>query len=496
MVRKRRSNVSIKKSNKKGAPSVPQTDLVGTYARRVTRSSLKRENVNFVHGQLNDQTNIGDAIADGGIIEKGESIDNKYAFADSETKEIFMQIRKSTSNEDLASVYNEQKRRASSKKAPLKLYEVIRNNSKTKANKEGTHMLTLIMREMTTEEPTPPHANTERIQKVKQMKITTRIIEPLDFTSPGISTLRNTYNALSNLLGKDDCESYHSVEIANSYYEYWKPIKPKVILIAESHVSTPLSYSLHGPAFDTNLLGRKIDEYRDGPVKFCSLVYCLSYGEPDSLKVYNTTTTNQCTTIDHNQDTALCEIPRKQNTGTYQFWNLFSACISSIEDDPTQYGNDLLKSSSLTPIQRIKRKLDILNKMKSRGIWLLDTSIIGWYITQPTSYDIAKKSKQVTKLPSSRPHPKLKKPCLQISWEGHVKHVVREAATGKDSALKLVIPIGKDVESALGKQRFLDAVKGSDARVVDAFPAPNARVPGGYTKIYEKIARLVRDATT
>ena len=363
-------------------------------------------------------------------------------------------------------------------------------------------MTTFTMREMTAKEPTPSHANTENIRMVQQMDFSTRVIHPLEstenkFISPGIdSTLRRTYKALRQLLGKDDCESYQSVEIANSYYEYWKPVKPKVILIAESHVSTPVSYSVDGPVFDTNLLGSKIDGYRDGPVNFCALVYCLSYGEPDSfLEASNPMPTKRSKAKNDNQETSPSGIPQDQNKGTYQFWNLFSACESSAEDDPTKYGKDILKSSSLSPTQRIKRKLDILNEMKSRGIWLLDTSIIGWYISQPTSYDIAKRSKKVTKLPNPRPHPKLKKPCLQISWEGHVKHVVREVATEKDCELKLVIPIGKDVESALGKQRFLDAVEGSEARVVDAFPAPNARVPGGYTKIYKEIGKLVRDAT-
>jgi hypothetical protein len=268
------------------------------------------------------------------------------------------------------------------------------------------------------------------------------------------------------------------VQLANAYYDYWRPTKPKVIILAESHVSMPEDYSCHGPIFDTSLLGD--DHKYSGPVNFCSLVYCLGYGEHEAL-------TNGVDTVH--------SIPKKENTGTWQFWNVLSALISLPDDDPSSYGKDIQKSSNLTLASRIKRKFEILQEMKEKGIWLLDTSVVGWYIQQPTHYEIARKSKKVTKLPNFRPHPKLKQPCLKISWEGYVKNLVRKAAN--DGELKLLIPIGKDVEAALGKERLIDAVsvegQKSTCKVMDSYPAPNARIIGGYTGILHEMVKLVHE---
>ena len=134
--------------------------------------------------------------------------------------------------------------------------------------------------------------------------------------------------------------------------------------------------------------------------------------------------------------------------------------------------------------------------MKEKGIWLIDTSIVGWYIQQPTAFDIACRSKLVTKLPNLKPRPHLKSSCLRISWEGFVKNLVREAAEGGE--LKLFIPIGKDVQTCLGKDSFVDAVSVEgieQVEVIDPFPAPNARLVGGYTPVLNDIAQRVYNAT-
>ncbi len=77
-----------------------------------------------------------------------------------------------------------------------------------------------------------------------------------------------------------------------------------------------------------------------------------------------------------------------------------------------------------------------------------------------------------------------------------MKNLVRKAAN--EGELELLIPIGKDVEASLGKDRLLDAVavKGKNVKVIDSFPAPNARINGGYSTVLKEIASLVRNATS
>ena len=462
---------------------------------------------------------------------KHNSLVQKYAYFDSKTKELFMYVTADTTNAQLCKIFNEQKRRSLKKQEILKLYKITFHRDEFDHDEIYTEALLDLekvqLHQLDSEEETPLHANTGNINKyLKNTRFEASILALIEqsahlnipfISHPNISTLHETYASLAKLLG-EDCENFHSVKLANAYYEYWKPKNVKVILLAESHVSTPEKYSSteNGPIFNTQQLhvssgnkesnesSEELHHNYNGPINFCSLVYCLSYGEHGSLipNPRNTSisnTKNNSQSIDNNASTTLKNIiiPKEENAGTWQFWNLFSACISDNPNniDPSTYGKDVQKSSKLSLSQRIQRKHQILCKMKQSGIWLLDTSIIGWYIQQATQFDIAKRSKQVTKLPSWRPHPKLKTPCLRISWEGYIKHVIQKVAREDD--LQLLIPIGKDVEAALGKKRLLNAVgvDGKNVKVLDAFPAPNARVHGGYKEVLKGIACHVHKAT-
>ncbi len=289
-----------------------------------------------------------------------------FAFVDSETKEVFSLITLETKNSDLCKIFNEQKRRQQNDSSPLVLVEMCTVNE------------CRIIRQLSPKEATPQHYNSAYYKTILHKKIIREIHEleiRMDnpYEEPDEDALRATYSALSSLLGQD-CESFGSVRVAAEYYQYWRPTKPKVILLAESHVSTPQELSCDGPVFDKSLL----DGY-DGPQDFCSLVYCLAYGENAALK---------------ERANSLISVPRKDNAGTWQFWNLFSACISSPDQDPSSYGKDIQKSSKLPHAERIQKKFQILKQMKEKGIWLIDASIIGWYIQQQTNYDVAKNQKR------------------------------------------------------------------------------------------------------
>lgn len=60
-----------------------------------------------------------------------------------------------------------------------------------------------------------------------------------NYVKPTITLLRHAHAAVSSLLPDGDCEEWEVVELARSYYNYWRPKKTKVILLAESHAFTP-----------------------------------------------------------------------------------------------------------------------------------------------------------------------------------------------------------------------------------------------------------------
>ena len=164
------------------------------------------------------------------------------------------------------------------------------------------------------------------------------------------------------------------------------------ILLAESHAFTTSERALNGPKF-----GALRDTYF-GPRHFISLVYNLSYGENDSLE-------------DGLQD--------KNNKGTPQFWTLFAACSRGVHFQPTvgskkavnaTFAADILKGGGLPVEERLKAKLQVLTDLKERGIWLLDASIFGWYISQQQEYSLSRVSNEIQRRPKARP-PKVRVTC-------------------------------------------------------------------------------------
>ena len=130
----------------------------------------------------------------------------------------------------------------------------------------------------------------------------------------------------------------------------------KVILLAESHAHTEKGRAFNGPKFNDTLLK---DVY-EGPCDFISLVYCLAYGENESLTP---------------------SMKDKNNKGTTQFWTLFSAIARGVDhvapcrtkkEFASPFAADVLKGGGLSVVERLKAKVQILQDLKRRGIWLLD----------------------------------------------------------------------------------------------------------------------------
>ncbi len=294
------------------------------------------------------------------------------------------------------------------------------------------------------------------------------------FIKPNDNLLRASHKIMESFLPKGDCEDFDVMKVAESYYTYWRPEQVKVILLAESHVFTERQRVLEGPGLDP-LLMKQIGY--NGPTKHLSLIYSLTYGENDAFDIRQ----------------SMEEYDKKRNMGTPQFWSILAACSRGTNKTfefvskkcsrniKTKFSADLMKQGGLSCEERLTAKLKILNDLKGRGIWLIDTSLLGWYIPQPQMYKRSSITNDVHKVSKDRPPKKFKAPALKLSWESYTKHVVREAAN--EGYLKLVVPIGMEVGKTIGKTRFMDAIEMKDdddvkITLAPPFPAPNAFIPG------------------
>ena len=128
-----------------------------------------------------------------------------------------------------------------------------------------------------------------------------------------------------------------------------------------------------------------------GPRQFISHVYCLGYGENEALTGQANDTTNK---------------------GTPQFWALLAACARGTEyvaltkskkSFASPFAADLLKGGELSVEERLDAKLEVLEKLRRRGVLLLDASIFGWYISQPQQYTRSSISNEVHRKQKTRP---------------------------------------------------------------------------------------------
>lgn len=78
-----------------------------------------------------------------------------------------------------------------------------------------------------------------------------------------------------------------------------------------------------------------------------------------------------------------------------RFWTLLAACSRGIDyianakstkQMTSLFAADVLKGGGLPVEERLQAKLEVLEDLRSRGIWLLDASLFGWYISQPQEY--------------------------------------------------------------------------------------------------------------
>lgn len=301
-------------------------------------------------------------------------------------------------------------------------------------------------------------APTKNISRLSQLRF------PHHISSPNDTHLKLAHDIIGKIIPSNDYECFEAIQLANKYCMHWKPQECKVVLLCESHAHTPQDLVVRGPKLKSQFL----PSY-EGPREYVAHVNCIGYGENDSLTV---------------------QIPN--NKGSNQFWRLISNCArgydyieSGLHDKHiTKGGNDVLE-------ERLKLKLDQLQRLRDRGIWIVDTNLFGWYITQETKHTKLKKSGEVVKKQRERPDPKLKDVSLVLSWELFTKHLLHTVA--REGNLKFIMPIGKSVANALTKERLQEVIDVDNCRAVieENPPAPDSWVIGGYDQVLKRISSII-----
>jgi hypothetical protein len=198
--------------------------------------------------------------------------------------------------------------------------------------------------------------------------------------------LHDTYLRLEKILG-DNIESLDSVQLVETYRRYWKPEKVKTILLAESHVYTSDD--------DRSISIPTLPLLPGYPAQYARFVYCIGYGERMLTK---------------------SRIHPKRD-GTPQFWKIFYSCNSHVSSP-----HDFRPILSQTDFeQRILNKIQLLQDLKAKGVWLVDTSIVALY----------KRGKKIPHMFSA----------LETSWNLYTRDIVTAAAPDH------IICIGKGVAS-------------------------------------------------
>ena len=197
--------------------------------------------------------------------------------------------------------------------------------------------------------------------------------------------LRICYDGIKRIAPYLDLDSFEVVKEVDRYREFWRPEKPRVILLAESHVHTSkenFSHRWSYPAPDVECQGN-----------FVRFVYCLANGEKKLVDI-------------------------KSNRGTWQYWKILSSCLNG------ELGFlAILKHSTPNFKRRMENKIQLLKNLKGAGVWLMDASIIGINgLSEPAKTNI-----------------------LLHSWKNHTGPRIKSFSPN----LKHIIVIGNGVEKTL-----------------------------------------------
>ena len=186
--------------------------------------------------------------------------------------------------------------------------------------------------------------------------------------------LEEVYYEIKQFLG-NNAEPLESVLLVEEYRRYLKPETVRIVLLAESHVFTSDE--------DRRITIPPIDDMPGYLTQYARFVYCLGCGERDLTNDLN-----------H---------PRRD--GTPQFWKVLYACDNRIRN-PEDFRP--VQRRTTFP-QRLKNKIALLKKLRAKGIWLVDASVVAVY---GGGINISSSSRAEV---------------LRKSWESYTRQVVTSA---------------------------------------------------------------------
>jgi len=223
-----------------------------------------------------------------------------------------------------------------------------------------------------------------------------------------------------------EIEPFCIVKSVNDHRNFWKPEKVKVLLLAESHVYTSITEHDHIMQYDD------FQELVGCPTNYVKLVYCLGYGEKEFSKV-------------------------NSKSGTPPFWKIFTSCVHQNFHSEKE---KILLGKTKNQNRRLRNKISILEKLKEKGIWLVDASIVAVNDTV-------------------KPPLKIKRMILKISWEHHISKVICETQPEK------IIVIGKGVSEDLKVELNELKNKINIPVIIQHQPQSRSLPEGYYEKYYE-----------
>ena len=226
--------------------------------------------------------------------------------------------------------------------------------------------------------------------------------------------------------------------MAHNYYKLWEPppeVGVRLLIMAESHNTT-----------DSTILERKIDPSRNPLLQelphigHLNVVHCLSYGESWLLDVDDE------------------ELEKTVRLGakavTRQFWKLLAALAGDLdfkenETDPLLTQDYKSVFSHLEGCeeahrkQRLSSKLSIIERLKKRGILLVDCSATPLYkggnnvkrINQRTGKEYYTKENKLSPIDYNN--------AIRAAWYNYSKHLIRHYGPKK------FLILGKSVEQAI-----------------------------------------------
>jgi hypothetical protein len=146
------------------------------------------------------------------------------------------------------------------------------------------------------------------------------------------------------------------VEVAIEVEEHrwhWRPDNPKLVLVAESHVYTSAQDA------DLRLSPGAVALNPPPPASYVRLIYCVGYGEPELVPGANF-----------------------NKRGTPPFWDLFGRV--------TFRGSQPRAEDGFPTGDRLRWKVQTLQRLQAMGIWLLDASVHAIYRGNGDRLDSAK----------------------------------------------------------------------------------------------------------